>query len=122
MGLIVSPRAYPRYKSQGARLNWSHPATNGIVGYWGVTEGGGQIMFDASGQAGSVIPTGTTFAPGPWGLEQTFNGSSDLSQLADNTTLRNPSSALTLITALRITGNPGDGAIYAGKRHGFSNY
>ena len=63
----------------GQQIDWSHPLAKGLVGYWPMLEGTGNITQDLSGNGyhGSFIDTNLTWSAGTFGSCLSNNGSSD---------------------------------------------
>ena len=58
------------------QINWSHPLSRGLVGCWLMNEGSGSIVNDLSGNGGTGIITGATWASGMYGPAIDFSGTS----------------------------------------------
>ena len=74
-GITVGPSLKP---TRGARLNINHPLTKGLVGYWPMNEGAGNIIRDISGHGrhGSCV-NGPVWVSAPYGKALQFTASSD---------------------------------------------
>jgi hypothetical protein len=76
----------------GAKINWSHPLSKGIVGCWLFNEGMGDKVYDSSGNGNTGTLTGFShpstvtsgWNPGKFGKTIVFDGSNDRIQCADN--------------------------------------
>jgi hypothetical protein len=90
---------FPFKPAQGARIDWGHPMTKGLVGCWLFTENAGQKVFDLARSNHLAMVGGGSYR---WEKDSTFGMvvrspatvSSDYLQAADHPSL-NPTAALT---------------------------
>lgn len=61
----------------GARQNWSHPLSRGLVGHWLFNEGGGKVAFDLVKRNNGTLTNTPLWYPGKFGTGLSFNGVSD---------------------------------------------
>jgi len=92
----------------GVPVNWSHPLARGLVGCWLMNEGGGDKIYDLSGNrnmgifaAGSASPT---WKPGKFGGTLYFGGD-DYIDVSDSSSLNNISTtgAISIVVSFRAT-------------------
>jgi hypothetical protein len=84
----------------GAKINWSHPLSKGIVGCWLFNEGMGDKVYDSSGNGNTGTLTNFShpatvtsgWNPGKFGRAINFDGSNDRIQFVNNSTLNLSSS------------------------------
>ena len=76
----------------GAQINWAHPLAQGLVGFWPMSENGGDKIYDLSGNGNvgtlqnMAFPSTTSsgWNPGRDGPILAFDGSDDGVEVADN--------------------------------------
>ncbi len=81
---------------QGAPINWSHPLAKGLVGFWLMNEGGGNKIYDLSGNNNTgtltnmAIPATATsgWNPSRTGMGLSFDGVNDYVNIPDTASLR----------------------------------
>lgn len=67
----------PQKPPISARIKADHPLARGLVGFWGLGEGGGAKAFDSTRRNDGAIGSGQTWTPGRFsGQAAQFNGSS----------------------------------------------
>ena len=92
--LILLVAAFPVYARlkpvRGAILaNRSHPTARGLVGYWLMNEGGGNKIFDLSGNGNTGTFAGdTSWVPGKYGSCLSFDGTGDYVDVGNKDSLR----------------------------------
>ena len=68
----------------GVPVNWSHPLARGLVGCWLMNEGGGNKIYDLSGNQSRYLGNfvaDTTWKPGKSGSSTYFDGTDDIIKL-----------------------------------------
>jgi len=94
----------------GAKLNWAHPLTKGLVGCWLFNEGGGNKAYDLSGYnnhgtLNAMAFPSTTLSgwnPGKDGVGLQFDGSSDYVDCGNDPSL-NITNAITIEAWVKTT-------------------
>lgn len=78
MGLITVPDRPRLWKPPYAEVDWDDSLSFGLIGCWLMNEGGGQKVFDLSGNSntGSLVAD-THFVPGKFGSALSFDGIGD---------------------------------------------
>lgn len=88
MGLYRLPKIIGKDNKPpfGARINWHHPLSQGLLGAWLLNEGGGNIIYDAVKSTKGIF--GSTKEPNwldtSYGRILDFNGTDDCIEMARN--------------------------------------
>jgi hypothetical protein len=73
--VVVATRGIKPFR--GIQINKAHPLSRGLVGGWVFNEGGGNKVFDLSGNGNSGTLSGPDWQSDEMGFALDFNGSSD---------------------------------------------
>ena len=94
---------FPQKPPLGVPLNLEHPLANGLVGYWPMNEGAGNVVQDLSGNntTGTLVKS-TTWSPGKFGPCLSFNGSTDFVNLLEPPVLDVSFGQLTLAAWFKV--------------------
>lgn len=80
--LILTLPVYAQYVGikplKGIQLDYSNPLTKGLAGYWLMNEGGGNTVYDISGNGHHGTITGATWTGGKFGSALSFDGSNNV--------------------------------------------
>ena len=72
----------------GVPVNWSHPLARGLVCCWLMNEGGGNKIYDLSGNGNTGSFYGDTkWTPGKFGSALSFDGTEDYVNVSDSNSL-----------------------------------
>jgi len=76
--------AQPMKLQLGSQLNREHPLAAGLVAYWPMNEGGGQAIYDSSGNRNQgTFYNDTAWKPGKFGSCLSFDGNGDYVQVSN---------------------------------------
>ena len=95
-----------------------HPSSNGLVGLWSFSTGGGTSLYDLTGRH----PPGTLFGGVAWrsrGIR--LDGVDDYIEISDTPRARIPSTAITVVLGMMSTADPGDESTHFGKMVGYAD-
>jgi len=80
--VTLCPAQYRGVKPMlGTQVDWSHPLSRGLVGYWSMQEGSGGTIYDISGYGNhGTLEADTHWVPGKFGPCLDFDGDGDYVQ------------------------------------------
>jgi len=73
--------AQPMKPQLGSQLNCEHPLAAGLVAYWPMNEGGGQAIYDLSGNNNTGTITNAVWRPAKFGNGLYFDGTGDYAKI-----------------------------------------
>ncbi len=87
--LLLSSSAFGQWSGVkpmlGRQVNWAHPASKGLVGFWLFNEGSGNTVFDLSGKGNTGTFTGTapSWSAGKFGSSVLLPGTDEYIDAGD---------------------------------------
>ena len=88
----------------GARVDWSHNLSCGLLGWWLFNENGGNTAFDIARNNDGTLTNGPTWVSGKFGPALNFDGTADYVNVTDDNSL-DVTTGLTLSAWIKTTWN-----------------